>query len=216
MLTDHPIFDNATLDVISAEDELKKGPDYERVLKAFQNCSTVFQMKNVLINLKLNQTYPKAQSFFENIAQHIKPLYMPTCINDLFEDLSIQLQIAYLASPYHRKPTAYTHMAYNCHLTSSNGLSDDGLDITVINGTHYIHTTFEEDNIDQIYEVYNLITTVKNVYQKEPLRQKDLTDDCYDYYLALAKHTEDGEVLYDIEIKQFQKEVERTHAHENT
>lgn len=215
MLTDHPIFDNIDSDVIPAEDELKKGPDYKRVLKAFQNCRTVYDMETLLVDMKLDKAYPKAQAFFENIKQHVRPLYMPSCIEDLFEDLSTKLQIAHLTSPWNKKPTTYTRMAYNCHLTSSDGLSNDGLDITVLNGTHYFHTTFDDYNIDQVYDIYDLITTIEAICNKEPLNKKELPEDLCDYYNALAMHTEDGEVLYGIEIKQFQKEIERTLTHEN-
>lgn len=154
---------------------------------------------------KLDKNYPKTRRFLENIIENIKKEYQSTDITDLCDVIADKLTNVRSTSPYHKKHGVYT-------VFSSFLECDDALDyttVTILNGTHYLERTIDDNERYRIRDIYDIFTDIDNTCNAEPIALDTMTNNARRYYDALAGHVDNGERLMPIELEFLKRELEK-------
>lgn len=203
-----PIFDEKVTktNLIPVVEELKNNDDdLENILYEITNADYFNDMTWILYSTNLDKKYPKTLHFLETIIENIKKEYVFGELLDLYESLQTKLMKTFLSSPGRTNYNKYTQFTYYLKYYEEA----DRVEIIILNGTLYTEFVIEDTNLYAIRDIYDILNTIDDACNAEPLTFDTMTEDAQSYYQALRDHIEDGSPINDIELEFLKRELKK-------
>lgn len=205
-----PIFDEkiTKTNLIPVVEELKNNDDdLENILYEITNADYFDDMTWILYSTNLDKKYPKTLHFLETIIENIKKEYVFGELADLYESLQTKLMKTFLSSPGRTNYGKYTRFTYYL----KHHEDADQVEVIILNGTLYTEFIIENTDRYTIRDIYDILNTIDDACNAEPLTFDTMTEDAQSYYQALSDHIEDGSPINDIELKFLERELKKGH-----
>ena len=203
-----PIFDEkiTKTNLIPVVEELKNNDDdLENILYEITNADYFDDMTWILYSTNLDKKYPKTLHFLETIIENIKKEYVFGELADLYESLQTKLMKTFLSSPGRTHYNKYTRFTYYLKHYEET----DQVEVIILNGTLYTEFIVEDTDLYVIRDVYDILNTIDDACNAEPLTFDTMTEDAQSYYQALRDHIEDGSPINEIELKFLTREFKK-------
>lgn len=203
-----PIFDEKVTktNLIPVVEELKNNDDdLENILYEITNADYFNDMTWILYSTNLDKKYPKTLHFLETIIENIKKEYVFGELSDLYESLQTKLMKTFLSSPGHTHYDKYTRFTYYL----KHHEDADQIEVIILNGTIYTEFIVEDTDLYVIRDIYDILNTIDDACNAEPLTVDTMTEDAQSYYQALRDHIEDGSPINDIELEFLKRELKK-------
>ena len=149
--------------------------------------------------------YPKTRRFLENIIENVKKEYTSTELTDLCDVIADKLTNVRSTSPFFAKHGVYTPFASFLECNENF----DSATITILNGTHYLKCSLDDNERYAIRDIYDTFEAIDNICKTEPIALDTMTPKARRYYDALAGHVSNGEWLTPIELEFLKREIEQ-------
>ena len=203
-----PIFDEKVTktNLIPVVEELKNNDDdLENIVYEITNADYFDDMTWILYSTNLDKKYPKTLHFLKTIIENIKKEYVFGELSDLYESLQTKLMKTFLSSPGRTNYNKYTQFTYYLkHYEDA-----DQVEVIILNGALYTEFIIEDIDLYAIRDVYDILNTIDDACNAEPLTFDTMTEDAQSYYQALRDHVEDGSSINDIELKFLERELKK-------
>ena len=111
----------------------------------------------------------------------------------------------FLSSPGRTNYDKYTRFTYYL----KHHEDADQVEVIILNGALYTEFIIEDTDLYVIRDVYDILNTIDDACNAEPLTFDTMTEDAQSYYQALRDHIEDGSPINDIELKFLKRELEK-------
>ena len=142
-----------------------------------------------------DKDYPKTHRFLENIIENVKKEYTSTEIRDICDVIADKLTNARSTS------------SFASFLECDEPF--DSATITILNGTHYLERSIDDNERYCIRDIYDIFEAIDNTCKAEPIALDAMTPDAQRYYDVLTLHVSNGEHLMPIELKFLERELEQ-------
>lgn len=203
-----PIFDEKVTktNLIPVVEELKNNDDdLENIVYEITNADYFDDITWILYSTNLDKKYPKTLHFLKTIIENIKKEYVFGELSDLYESLQTKLMKTFLSSPGRTSYNKYTQFTYYLkHYEDA-----DQVEVIILNGALYTEFIIEDIDLYAIRDVYDILNTIDDACNAEPLTFDTMTEDAQSYYQALRDHVEDGSSINDIELKFLERELKK-------